>query len=183
MRFNQHSELRDRHAFLSPSGYHWLNYDEEKLTSRFFTVMAAKRGTDLHNLAHEAIRLRILLDVSNDALCNYVKDAIELNMVCEQSLYYSENCFGSADTIVFNDDTLRIHDYKSGVTQTSFKQLEVYAALFCLEYSVNPEAINIELRIYQREEVRVSIPEPEAILVIMDKIVHFDQHIETIKGG
>ena len=183
MRFNQHLELRDRHAFLSPSSYHWLNYDEDKLTSRFFTVMSARRGTDLHNLAHEAIRLRILLDVSNDALCNYVKDAIDLNMVCEQSLYYSENCFGSADTISFEDGTLRVHDLKNGVTPTSFKQLEVYAALFCLEYGVNPESINIELRIYQREEVRVSIPDPEDILVIMDKIVHFDQHIDAIKEG
>lgn len=183
MRFKQRSELKGKHAFLSPSSYHWLNYDDQKLNARYFSVSAAKRGTDLHELAHEAIRLRVFLNDENDALAAYVADAIEYNMACEQTLYYSDNCFGSPDTISFTENLLRIHDLKTGVTPTSVKQLEVYVALFCLEYGIDPFEIDIELRIYQREEVRIFIPIPEGIQAIMEKIVAFDLQIEAIKEG
>jgi hypothetical protein len=183
MIFNQHSELRGKHAFLSPSNYHWLNYDEIKLEARFHAAMAAKRGTDLHDLAHEAIRLGVKLAKSNQSMSTYVNDAISYKMSCDQMLYYSENCFGTADTISFRRNTLRIHDLKTGITATSVKQLEVYAALFCLEYEVDPFGIRIELRIYQRDEIRVYEPMPEAIFRIMEKIVEFDQQIEMIKEG
>lgn len=181
MIFNRHSELRDRHAFLSPSNYHWLNYDETKLEARFFAAMAARRGSDLHDLAHEAIRLGVKLAKSNQALSTYVNDAIGYKMMCEQPLYYSDNCFGTADTLCFRRNKLRIHDLKTGMRPTSEKQLEVYAALFCLEYEASPFDIDIELRIYQRDEIRVFDPIPEGILHIMDKIIEFDLFIETIK--
>jgi hypothetical protein len=181
MIFNQHPNLRDRHAFLSPSNYHWLNYDDQKLEARFHTVMAARRGSDIHALAHEAIRLGIKLSRANQALSTYVNDAISYKMNCEQMLYYSDNCFGTADTISFRRDKLRIHDLKTGVIATSEKQLEVYAALFCLEYGISPFEIEIELRIYQRDEIRIFEPTPEFIMEIMDKIIQFDQQIETIK--
>lgn len=181
MIFNTHSELHDRHAFLSPSNYHWMNYDGQKLEARFFAAMSARRGTDLHNLAHEAIRLGVKLARSNKALTTYVNDAIGYKMECEQPLFYSENCFGTADTICFRRNKLRIHDLKTGISPTSHHQLEVYAALFCLEYGVDPFAIEIELRIYQREEIRVFEPHPETISFIMDKIIMFDQQIEQMK--
>lgn len=181
MIFNSHSELRDRHAFLSPSNYHWLNYDHQKLEARYYAAMAARRGTDLHNLAHEAIRLGVKLAKSNQALSTYVNDAIGFKMNCEQSLYYSDNCFGTADTICFRRNKLRIHDLKTGIIATSEKQLEVYAALFCLEYNADPLVIDIELRIYQRDEIRVYEPIPEAIIGIIEKIIEFDQQIEAIK--
>lgn len=181
MIFNQHSELTGKHAFLSPSNYHWLNYDEQKLEARYHAAMAARRGTDLHALAHTAINLGVRLSKGNQALATYVNDAIKYSMVCEQPLYYSDNCFGTADTLSFRRRELRIHDLKTGITQTSPKQLEVYSALFCLEYGVNPNNIRIELRIYQRDDVRVFEPVPEAILTIMDKIIEFDQQIELIK--
>lgn len=181
MIFNQHSGLEGQHAFLSPSNYHWLNYDEQKLEARFYAAMAARRGTDLHRLAHEAIRLGVKLAKSNHALSTYVNDAIGYRMVCEQILYYSDNCFGTADTIAFNRNKLRIHDLKTGVSPVSEKQLEVYAALFCLEYGVDPFTIGIELRIYQRDEIRVYEPIPEYLVSIMEKIVEFDQQIEMIK--
>ncbi len=183
MRFKQHLDLAGRHAFLSPSSYHWLNYDDQKLTARFFSAMSARRGTDIHALAHEAIRLRVRFDDSNDALAAYVNDAIDLEMNPEQPLFYSENCFGTADAILFIDGVLRVHDLKTGITATSEKQLEVYAALFCLEYGVDPFDIAIELRIYQRDEVRVFEPTSEMVLAIMDKIVQFDQYIEKLKEG
>jgi len=181
MIFNTHSGLDGKHAFLSPSNYSWLNYDEQKLTNRYFSVMAAKRGTDLHALAHEAIRLGIKLSKTNQALSTYVNDAITYKMTCEQTLFYSTNCFGTADTISFRRNKLRIHDLKTGITATSEKQLEVYAALFCLEYGVDPSTIGIELRIYQRDEIRIFEPNPEIIYSIMDTIVEFDNYIEAIK--
>lgn len=181
MIFNHHDRLVGKHAFLSPSQYHWLNYDDQKLEARFYTVMAARRGSDIHAFAHEAIRLGLKLSKANQALATYVSDAIGYKMNCEQTLYYSDNCFGTADTISFRRNKLRIHDLKTGIVATSEKQLEVYAALFCLEYGFDPFQIDIELRIYQRDDVRVYEPIPEAILYIMDKIIEFDQQIEAIK--
>jgi hypothetical protein len=181
MIFNQHSGLVGKHAFLSPSSYHWLNYDDQKLEARFHTVMAARRGSDIHAFAHEAIRLGIKLSKSNQALSTYVNDGIGYKMSCEQVLYYSNNCFGTADTISFRRNKLRIHDLKTGITASSEKQLEVYAAIFCLEYGVSPLDVEIELRIYQRDEIRIFEPVPELILDIMEKIVEFDRQIESIK--
>jgi hypothetical protein len=182
MDFRQHSEVSGKHAFLSPSTYHWLNYDDQKLRARFSTVVASRRGTDLHALAHECIRLGIKLGRGESkALTAYVADGIGYKMTCEQPLFYSFNCFGTADTISFRRGKLRIHDLKTGITPTKEKQLEVYAALFCLEYGVDPFSIETELRIYQRDEVRVFEPEPDGLLFIMDKIIDFDQQIERIK--
>lgn len=183
IKFNNHRELEGRHALLSPSNYHWLNYDDHKLRTRYLASTNARRGTDLHALAHEAIRLGVILDDSNLSLTQYVNDGIHFRMQCEQALFYSDNCFGTADTICFRDNVLRIHDLKTGVSATSEKQLEVYAALFCLEYGVDPYSIDIELRIYQREEVRVFVPFAEAIDEIMAKIVYSDQQVEDFKAS
>jgi hypothetical protein len=143
--------------------------------------MSARRGSDIHDLAHEAIRLGVKLSKVNQALSTYVNDAIGYKMTCEPVLFYSENCFGTPDTISFRRNKLRIHDLKTGITATSEKQLEIYAALFCLEYDINPFDIEMELRIYQRDEIRVFMPEPELIAEIMRKIVDFDQQLLTIK--
>lgn len=181
MRFNSHSSIAGKHAFLSPSAYHWINYDEHKLKLRYRTATLAARGTDLHELAHQAIRLGIKLHTVNKTIAMYVNDAIGYKMTSEQPLFYSENCFGTADTISFRRRKLRIHDLKTGISRTSEKQLYVYAALFCLEYEMSPFDIEIELRIYQNEEARVYIPDPEHVQHIMDKIVESDHHIEMLK--
>lgn len=183
MIFNQHSDLRGKHAFLSPSNYHWLNYDEQKLEARWHSVRMAQRGTDLHDLAHKAIVLGVKLAKSNLSMSTYVNDAIGYKMSCEQPLRYSDNCFGMADTIGFRRNVLRIHDLKTGITHVSERQLEIYAALFCLEYEIDPFDITIELRIYQRKDILISHPPPEAIVAIMEKIVYFDQLIDAIKEG
>lgn len=183
MLFNNHSDLSGKHAFLSPSNYHWLNYTDQKLEARFIAAMAARRGSDLHALAHEAIRLGVKLSRANKALSTYVNDAISYKMTCEQILFYSENCFGTADTICFRRNKLRIHDLKTGIVQTSEHQLEVYAALFCLEYGIDPFDIDVELRIYQRETVRIFEPYSESLYIIMDKIVDFDKQIEAFKAS
>ena len=111
----------------------------------------------------------------------YVNDAIGFQMTPEQPLYYSDNCFGTADAICFRNNLLRIHDLKSGVTPAHMEQLMIYAALFCLEYSVDPNKIDIELRIYQSDEVNVFNPDPIDILAIMDKIIFFDKRLSQIQ--
>lgn len=182
MNFNTHLTISGKHAFLSPSSYHWINYSDEKLETRFTASQAAARGTALHDLAHEAIKLGVKLSKANPTLSMYVNDAIGYKMIVEQPLYYSDNCFGHADTISFRRNTLRIHDLKTGVTPASFTQLEVYAAIFCLEYGVSPYDIDIELRIYQSGAVNVAEGDPAVIFNIMDKIIVFDQRIEIMKA-
>jgi Protein of unknown function (DUF2800) len=182
MLFNTHSNLVGQHAFLSASKHHWINYDDEKLDRVFIAAMAAQRGTELHALAHELIRLGVKLPGNQKALNRYVNDAIGYRMRSEQILWYSDNAFGTADTIAFRRNLLRIHDLKTGVTPTSHHQLEVYAALFCLEYKFKPFDIEIEMRIYQSDEVRIYAADPNDIAHIMDKIISFDRRITAIRN-
>ena len=181
MIFNEHSRLKNQHAFLSASQYHWLNYDEEKLLQVFRNAQAKERGTKLHNFARQAIELGERLPRTKRTLNMYVNDAIGYRMTPEQVLYFSDNCFGTADSISFRNGLLRIHDLKTGNTPASMAQLEVYAALFCLEYSYKPSDIDIELRIYQSDEVTVYEPEVDDITQIMEKIIYFDRLINEIK--
>lgn len=182
MNFNKHSNLEGQHAFLSASKYHWINYNEEKLVQTYKKYQAIQKGTVLHDFAKQAILLRQKLPKSKKTLNQYVNDAIGYRMTPEQVLYYSDNCFGTADTISFKDNLLRIHDLKTGETPASMHQLEVYAALFCLEYHFKPHDINMELRIYQSDTVHVYEPDAGDILGIVDKIVVFDKRIEKLKG-
>lgn len=181
MIFNKHSDLAGQHAFLSASKYHWINYSDEKLDRMFVLQMAAQRGTELHALAHTCIRLGQRLPQSPKTMHLYVNDAIGYRMSVEQVLYYSDNAFGTADTISFRKNKLRIHDLKTGFTPCSEHQLEVYAALFCLEYKFKPTEIDIELRIYQNDEVRGFETDPDIITHIMDKIVSFDRRITKLR--
>lgn len=183
MNFNRHSELEGLHAFLSASKYHWTNYSEEKLALSFASHLAKQRGTRFHEFACEAIRLGIKLPKSKKTLNMYINDAIGFKMETEQTLYYSDNCFGTVDAISFKQNFLRIHDLKTGESPTSMRQLEIYAALFCLEYNINPNNIDMELRIYQSDEIVVHEPPREDILYIMDKIITFDKQIEQMKIG
>lgn len=181
MNFNKHSELEGQHAFLGASKYHWINYDIEKLDSAYLKFLAIQKGTELHDFARRCIELGIKLPKSKKSLNQYVNDAIGFRMIPEQTLFYSVNSFGTADSICFRDNILRIHDLKTGVTPVSMHQLEVYTSLFCLEYSVKPIDISIELRIYQSDIIVVHSPLPEDISLIMEKIIIFDKKIEQLK--
>jgi hypothetical protein len=181
VRFNEHSDLAGQHAFLSASKYHWVNYDDDRLEEVWTNAQAARRGTELHAFAHEAIRLGIRLPRSAKTLNAYVNDAIGFRMLTEQILFYSQNCYGTADAIAFRPefkvDTLRIHDLKTGLIAGSMTQLKIYAALFCLEYAFKPGLIKIILRIYQNDEVLEEEPDVDEIAHIMSKIIVFDQRI------
>ena len=180
MNFISHSDLAGTHAFLSPSQNAWTNYTDEKLEQRYLSAKAVERGTRLHEFAAEAIELN-RKQSGRDTLSMYVNDAIGYKMQSEQILFYSENCYGTADAIAFRNGMLRIHDLKTGKVPAHMEQLMVYAALFCLEYKVKPGDINMELRLYQNDEVLFHNPEPTEIAPIIDKIITFDKIINRIR--
>ncbi|HBE45070.1 MAG TPA: hypothetical protein DDW17_06400 [Deltaproteobacteria bacterium] len=182
MNFNKHLNLEGQHAFLGASKYHWVNYDEVKVAEVYSKYLATQKGTILHEFAAQCIRLGQKLPKSQKTLNMYVNDAIGFKMTPEQVLYYSDNCFGTADAIAFRNNLLRIHDFKSGVTPANMKQLEIYAALFCLEYKVKPPDIDIELRLYQSDEILYHKPTAEELIPIIDKIITFDKIITKIRA-
>lgn len=181
MNFNNHSMLEGKHAFLGASKYHWINYDANKVADSYSKFLAVQKGTELHDFAAQCIKLGQKLPRSKKTLNMYVNDAIGFKMTPEQVLYYSENCFGTADSISFRNGLLRIHDLKTGVIPAHMEQLMIYAALFCLEYKVKPSEIDMELRLYQSDNVFYHNPTAEDIVPIIDKIISFDKIIENIK--
>ena len=183
MNFNDHLNLKGKHAFLGASKWHWINYDENKIKDAYNNWLAVQRGTELHDFAAQCIKLGQKLPRSKKTLNSYVNDAIGFRMRCEQTLYYSDNCFGTADAISFRNGILRIHDLKTGQTPAHMEQLEIYAALFSLEYRYEPQDIETELRIYQNDEILVHNPNPGEIQSIIDKIIFFDKIVNSIKWG
>ncbi len=181
MNWNKHSELEGSHAFLSASKYHWINYDPDKLAESYNSFLATQKGTELHEFASRCIRLGQKLPAQKKTLNMFVNDAIGYKMQSEQVLYYSENCYGTADAISFRKNLLRIHDLKTGKVPAHMEQLMVYAALFCLEYKVKPGDIQMELRLYQNDDPVFHIPDPTEIAPIMDKIITFDKIINRMK--
>ena len=182
MNFIKHSKLEGLHAPFSASQPSWLNYDEEKAIAAFRNVKAKEMGTRLHAWAKETIDLRIKQPKSKKTLYSYVNDAIGFRMDTEVVLYYSDYFFGTADAISFRDNVLRIYDLKTGKGPVHIEQLMIYAALFCLEYKVKPGDIDIELRIYQNDEIRYHTPDPTELLPIMDHIVRLNKILEKEEG-
>ena len=181
MNWNEHSDRKGTHAILSPSTYHWLNYDKERLINWYSNIQAKQEGTELHELASLLINKKKKVARTKDAFNLFVNDCIGFRMRSEQPLEYSDNIYGTADAISFRDGVLMIFDLKTGLTKASFKQLDVYAALFCLEYQVDPNKIKIVQRIYQFSEFVEVIPEGPYIKEVMDNIVEKDYMLERIK--
>ena len=182
MIFNRHSNLEGLHAPFAASQSSWLRYDDDKAIDVYTNKKAAEMGTRLHQWAKDTIDLGIKQQRSKKTLYAYVNDAIGFQMSTEVVLFYSERFFGTADAISFRNGVLRIHDLKTGKTPVHMEQLEIYAALFCLEYKVKPGEIEMELRIYQNNEIIVHNPTAEDIVPIMDKIVHLNKLFERLDG-
>lgn len=205
MNFLTHNELRGKHALLAPSQPYWLDYSDDKLYQKYVSNYAQNMGTYLHELAETLIknciklkktdknvvlvhllksgipRAAIDMDRIYGNFMTYVNDAIGFRLTPEQPLVYSEFCFGTADAISFRNNELRIHDYKSGTMPVKMEQLMIYAALFCLEYKYKPGEINMELRIYQNDEVIFHNPTADEIAPIMDKIIHCDKVLAAMQ--
>ena len=211
--FNNHDNLKGKHALFSPSQSAWLRYDDEKISEKVRNQYRTTLGTEIHDFAASQIDLghkysstrELIKDIETfiytkytflsedliigdyakklisnlrtlpkevfDAVKYYINDGVGFKMNIEQALVYSEHCFGHADTICFRNDTLRIHDLKTGANPAHMEQLKVYASLFCLEYGIKPSSIKIELRIYQWDGISIVNPELEEIVQIIDRIV------------
>lgn len=214
MNWHDHSGL-EGHALLAPSGYSWLNYSDTDHYSQLFKRMKSNYATEIGTIVHAYAKDRITygfplmedsyydvlmnllkagipeyaidINLFYDILCEYVNDAIELKLRPEQPLFYSDNCFGTADTIGYSRRKLKIHDLKTGANPAKFEQLEIYAALFFLEYGkelrIKPETVETELRIYQAGEVGIYNPSPEEIHRIIDKIIELDNVTDIFKSG
>ena len=183
MNFEKHSNLEGLHAPFSASQSSWLRYDDDRAVEVYLNKQAAFMGTKLHEWAKTTIDLGIKQPRSKKTLYAYVNDAIGYQMSTEVVLYYSNRFFGTADAISFKNGMLRIHDLKtgkSGKIEDHVEQLEVYAALFCLEYKVKPGDIKIELRVYKNDEILYHNPTAEDIVPIMDKIVHLNKILEKL---
>jgi hypothetical protein len=212
MNFNKHFQLEGKHALLSASSWRWLYDDEESLIKRIRSQYSTDIGTILHNVAYKHIKYQIKMNkydkknvmlelLSNgipgyvvdaldfdsmyENLMTYVNDCVGFRMKPEVVLYYSNNFFGTADAIKFDEKEkfLRIHDYKSGVTPAHMEQLLIYAALFCLEYRIKPSEIEVELRIYQNNQIVVHNPAPDEITNVMRTIEKREKFLTDVNGG
>lgn len=186
MDFNDHSMLRGSHALLSPSNYHWLNYDRQKMKARLTAHQASARGTRIHAWAHEAINLKMRQKLDGNHIDRYINDGIGHQMMTDFMVYYSRNAYGEADTLSYRMEkvgrkkmwVLRINDLKTGLNMAGITQLEVYATYFCLEYGLNPEDIHIILTIYQNDQLIGGEADPVRIREHMNRTIERDQWIQ-----
>ena len=188
MQWNNHSREvpEGSHAFLGASKYSWLNYTDEQIAEAYANYLAIKRGTELHALARDLIKQGIPLRDTKHTFNMYVNDCVFYGMKPEVPLYYSKYCYGTADAIRFLDEDrkLMIFDLKTGKNPASMKQLIIYAALFCLEYSDEFSLMRaIELRKYQNNDIEIYTPEINEIVPVMDKIVYFDKILTKLDKG
>lgn len=182
MNWNVHY-VKAEHAFLGASKFHWIRYNDDQLKNAWKSFRAAQEGTELHAYAKMAIEHGIWQRDSNDTLSMYINDAIGFKMKPELLLYYSENCFGTADAICYDEKKcmLRIHDLKTGKIKAHMEQLLIYNALFCLDYNLKPAEMKSELRIYQNDEVVPYEPSADEIAHIMSRIISADKVINKMK--
>lgn len=181
MIFHDHHNLEGQHAFLSPSKYYWVDYTPERLAEAYHNAKAVTEGVELHDFARRCIERKVKLPRKKATLNLYVNDTIKYGLTPEQPLCYSDNCFGTADAIGFDEatQTLRIFDLKTGSGRTDMRQLKIYAALFLLEYET--DISEFVLRIYQSKEFREERPSLDDIRRIAGIIVEFDTLIEQFK--
>lgn len=186
MNFNKHYDLEGKHALLSPSKGYWLRYSYEQLQNAIINEQAKVHGTKLHAIAKDLITEGLKLRGSTQTMSAYVNDAIGYGMTPEQLLYFSNNCFGTADTIFYKPGILRIHDLKTGFTPAKMEQLEIYAALFFMEYGqylgATPENTEVNLRIYQSDDINEERPDPDDIDEIMHLVKEKDSWTNQIQG-
>ena len=177
------------HAMFGGSNSAWTNYDEDKFIEVYLNNQAKEKGTKQHAFAAMAIEERRKLQ-GKDTLAKYVNDAIGFKMDPEVQLFYTKDFCGTADAISFrtnrNKDSeyryfLRIHDLKTGKIPAHMRQLEVYAAFFFLDYDIKPEETEMELRIYQNDDIVVAKPTAKDIKPIMNKAIIFDKLIQKMK--
>ena len=126
--------------------------------------------------------LRYLPTETYGTVRTFVNDCIIEHMASEQEVGYSEKFWGTADAIKFEKKLLQVFDLKTGTAPAKPEQLYIYAALYCLQYTINPFEITTEIRIYQNDSIFAERPEPTVIMAIMDKIVHMNKILTRFEG-
>ena len=207
MKWKTYSIPEGNHALFGGSNYSWINYTAEDFINRYRSKIASGIGTAVHDAAKTLIdgRIKITEDDWNliryileenkfprnidcipilKNLIPYVNDAISYGMDTEILLYYSDNFYGTADTICFDEKKkfLRIHDLKTGLIPGHMEQLLIYMALFCLSYKYQPYEISAELRIYQGGEILYFCPSLEDVVPIVDQIVTGNKLITELRA-
>lgn len=183
-KFNYHGELEGRHAVLSASKYSWIRYSDGKFIEAFRNDQAARKGTELHEIAKSLILNGIKLPKTTKTLNMYVNDCIGFRMSPEVVVAANPDAFGTADAISYDEKNrfLRVFDLKTGVNEAKFDQLMIYVVYFCMEYGIRPaELKRIELRIYQNDECRIFEPDLEDLMHIWERIVTFSDYIYQIR--
>lgn len=207
MKWHDHSRLKGTHAFMTASQPSWLKKSPTELIEAKKNSYAQEIGTLMHAYAADCIRFReklkkgdmhgVKLDLMRNGIpeyaidiqriyptfMSYVNDGVGYGLTPEVLLYYSEECYGTADAIDVDGKILRIHDLKTGIKPAKMEQLMIYAALFYLEYDVKPRNVRPELRIYQMDEVLVYEPEIEEVQEVMESIVEKDRVLKHINNG
>lgn len=183
MSFNKNSNIVGQHAFLSPSTYNWLDAEPEKLVQLWHSRQQARLGDELHDLAQRLINLGVKLPDKSKTLNMYVNDAIGYRMSPEVPLFYTRDCFGTADAVCIRDGLLRIHDLKTGITAASMKQLLIYAGIFFFEYGdfYSPKTTKVILRIYQNDGIDELQPDPSDMFAVMSKMRSAAQTIASLR--
>lgn len=205
MIWHDHSKLVGTHAFLSASQPGWRKKNADEIMEAKCNSYAQQIGTLLHSYAADCIKYReklrkgdmrgVKFDLMRKGIpeyaidieriyptfMTYVNDAIGYQLAPEVVLYYSDECYGTADAIEVDGKILRIHDLKTGIKPAKMEQLMIYAALFYLEYGTKLESIRPELRIYQMDEVLVCEPELDEIREVMDDIVEKDRVLKSMR--
>lgn len=204
MIWHDHSKLVGTHAFLSASQPGWRKKNADELMEAKCNSYSQQIGTLLHAYAADCIKYReklrkgdmrgVKFDLMRKGIpeyaidieriyptfMTYVNDAIGYRLAPEVVLYYSDECYGTADAIEVDGKILRIHDLKTGIKPAKMEQLMIYAALFYLEYGSKLETIKPELRIYQMDEVLVCEPEMDEIREVIDDIVEKDRVLKSM---
>ena len=178
---------KPEHAMFSPSQPSWLHDTDEEFAARYSNKKAAELGTRYHEDAARMIQNRWRMSKSSDPVADnvraYINDAIKYQMLPEVRLEGTQDFFGTADTIIFRRGLLRVHDLKTGTTKPHMDQLRLYAAYYCMQYGINPNDIQMDLRFYQNNEIVCYEPEFGVIADIISEVRHKDELKRRIDAG
>ena len=180
MSWGRYSKLKGQHALLSPSNYHWINYDKEKLLKVLYNQKMKERGTKLHEFASEAINLK-RYQAGNDNVSQFVNDCIDMKMHSEEVVYATEYAFGTADAINEVNDVIYIFDLKTGEHKAKFTQLYLYAAFYCIMNDINPISKKYVFRIYQYEEYEQLEGDPLEVKRLMELTIEDSDVVKAIE--
>lgn len=78
--FNNHNDLKGKHALFSPSQSSWLRYDDEKIAERVRNQYRTTLGTEIHDFAASQIELghkyssvrELIKDIETYMYCKYM---------------------------------------------------------------------------------------------------------------